>query len=101
MPEPSIASRILDFVWAVIGYWYVWVTTVPFVIDQGLSHKFLPKRFVEWADRQWPPDQRHHVLKWLCVVGFEIRRSRTQLCRAAPAEAWAELRMRAIDSLRW
>jgi hypothetical protein len=65
-------SRLGEFVWAVLGYWYVWVTTVPFVIDQGLNHKYLPKRLVELADSIWPEQQRHALLKWLCVIGFVV-----------------------------
>ena|ERR1700730_2192681 len=65
-------ARLWEFIWAVLGYWYVWVTAVPFVIDQGLSHKFLPERAIEFADAIWPQDRRHRLLKWLCVIGFVV-----------------------------
>lgn len=68
----GLVGRIWDFAAAVIGFWYVWITTVPFVIDQGLSQRFLPKWFVDRADELWPPDQRHRILKWLCAIGFVI-----------------------------
>jgi hypothetical protein len=45
---------------------------VPFVIDQVLSQKYLPKWLAEWTDAWWPPEKRHRVLKWLCVFGFVV-----------------------------
>jgi hypothetical protein len=68
----GLLGRVWEFAAAVIGFWYVWITAVPFVIDQGLSHRFLPRGLVDWADRWWPPDKRHRVLKWLCAIGFVI-----------------------------
>jgi hypothetical protein len=68
----GLLGRIWEFSAAVIGFWYVWITAVPFVIDQGLSHRFLPKGLVDRVDQWWPPDQRHRVLKWLCAIGFVI-----------------------------
>jgi hypothetical protein len=64
--------RLLEFGSAIIGYWYVWITGAPFVIDQGLSHKYPPKRFVDFADEWWPPDGRHKILKWICAAGFVV-----------------------------
>jgi hypothetical protein len=64
--------RFWEFGSAIISNWYVWVTGAPFVIDQGLSYKYLPKRAVEFADEWWPPEGRHRVLKWICVAGFVV-----------------------------
>ena len=50
----------------------VWMTTVPFVIDQGLSHKYLPKRLVEVAEKAWPEERRHRFFRLLCAMGFAI-----------------------------
>jgi hypothetical protein len=34
--------RVRDFATAILGYWLLWITTVPFVFVQGISHKYLP-----------------------------------------------------------
>jgi hypothetical protein len=72
MSDPNFIARVWDFATAMVGYWFLWITTVPFVIDQGLSHKYLPKKIAERTDAWWPPTQRHRVLKWLCVFGFVV-----------------------------
>lgn len=42
------------------------------MIDQLLNRKFLPKKWMDAVDRRWPPDSRHHILKWLCIIGFVV-----------------------------
>jgi hypothetical protein len=68
----DLTVRLRDFAEAVVGYWYFWVTGVLFVIDQSLSNKYLPLRFIELLDRMWPPENRHHVFRWACVAGFVV-----------------------------
>lgn len=65
-------ARFWEFGSAIVSYWYVWITGAPFVIDQWLSPKYLPKRIVDFADKWWPPDGRHRVLRWLCAAGFVV-----------------------------
>jgi hypothetical protein len=72
----DLVARVWEFTWVVLGYWYVWVTTVSFLIDQGLSHKYLPKRLIELADEYWPEGGRHQFFKWLCIIGFGERLNR-------------------------
>ncbi|MDB5603185.1 MAG: hypothetical protein JWP25_85 [Bradyrhizobium sp.] len=63
-------ARILEFGCAIIGYWYVWLTVVPFFIDQILSRNFWSKETLERFDQKWPPDRRHRFFKWVCMIGF-------------------------------
>jgi hypothetical protein len=70
MSDPSFIARVLDFVVAVLGHWFVWVTGVPFVIEQGLP--YFPERITAWVDAKWPRDRRHHILRWVCVLGLVV-----------------------------
>lgn len=63
-------ARILEFGCAIVGYWYVWLTAVPFFIDQILSRNFWSKETLERFDQRWPPDRRHRFFKWVCIIGF-------------------------------
>lgn len=105
-------ARLWEFGSAIIGYWYVWITGAPFVIDQGLNHKYLPKRVVDFADAWWPPEGRHRILKAICAVGFviasfqafdqknsELKTSRTQPPVYA-ANRWEPLRPEEAAALR-
>ncbi len=65
-------ARLGEFGSTIISYWYVWITGAPFVIDQGLSSKYLPINFIRWVDEKWPETNRHRFFKWLCLVGFVI-----------------------------
>jgi hypothetical protein len=105
-------ARFSEFGSAIIGYWYVWITGAPFVIDQGLSHKYLPKRVVDLADKWWPPEGRHRILKWICAAGFVVAsfqvfdniNTELKTVRAQPpaltANRWEPLRSNEIIALR-
>jgi hypothetical protein len=65
-------ARTSEFGSAIIGYWYVWLTAVPFFLDQVLSRNFWSKETLERFDKKWPPDGRHRFFKWVCIIGFVV-----------------------------
>ena len=53
LSEPSYWSRLYDYGWALLPYWWLLVTGVIFAIEP-LIEAFIPSKAKNWIEKRWP-----------------------------------------------
>jgi hypothetical protein len=63
----SVWTRISDFGWALLGYWWVLVPGGVLAVEPMIEGLF-PSKFKAKADRWWPKSRRHHHFRWASII---------------------------------
>src|ERR1700733_9093608 len=64
--------RFWNFAGAFSSEYFAWVGAVMFGLDQLLSRNFWKKEQIAQLDERWPEENRHHLFRWLAIIGFVV-----------------------------
>jgi len=65
--EPSYVTRIFDFGWALLSYWWLLVPGGVLVVEP-IIETFAPQSWKECIDQHWPKATRHKNFRWASVA---------------------------------
>src|SRR5205823_4071125 len=69
--EPALATRIWEFGWALVPYWWLVASSVIFAVEPMIEGLFGG----QWKDRiekYWPKGRRHSHFRWASIAALLV-----------------------------